>query len=196
MKIRSLITGLCLFGAAMTAKANYDITFATYDLANLTQHLVFDVGGSTAVTGPAFLGQLYVGANAGSLAPIGSPVAFSDGGPASAPAGFVDSGTITVTDPTLNAGNSAVYVLRAWNASAGTSFEAASLVPGAHVGSSATTTITLGGTVPGTPPTLVTATANLHSTFTLSVVPAAVPEPSVLALGLLGGAALVLRRRK
>jgi len=194
MKIRSLVTGLCLFGAAMTAKANYDITFATYDLADLTQHLVFDAGGSNAVTGPAFLGQLYVGANAGSLGKIGAPVAFSDGGPTSAPAGFIDSGTITVTDPTLSAGNSAVYVFRAWNASAGSSFEAASLVEGAHAGSSALTPITLGGTVPGTPPQLLTATANLHPSFTLAVVH--VPEPSAVALGLIGGVALLLRRRK
>jgi len=192
MKIKALITGLCVVGAVVTAKANYDITFQTYDLVGdpgLADHFVFLTGTTTRITGPTFLGQLYVGANAGSLGPIGSPVAFAPAG--SGAEGYIDSGTISVTDPTLNAGSSAVYVLRAWNASAGATFEAASVAPGGIFGSSAVTPITLGGTVPGTPPTLLTATANLHASF-----PVGVPEPSVLALGLLGGAALILRRRK
>jgi len=192
MKIKAVLTGLFVMGAALTAKANYDITFQTFDPADFTQHLVLDVGGAP-VTGPSFLGQLYVGANAGSLAAIGNPVAFSPSG--SGGEGFIADATISVTDATLNAGSPAVYALRAWNASAGASFEAASLVVGAHVGSSSVTPITLGGTVPGTPPTLLTATANLHPSFTLATV-TAVPEPSVLALGLIGGAALILRRRK
>lgn len=192
--MKSLIAGVCLVAGALTAQANYDIGFQTYDVADLSQHIAFDSDGTTRLTGPAFLGQVYVGATAGSLSPIGSPVAFASAG--SGAEGFIDSGTITVTDATLNAGSSAFYQLRAWNASAGATFEAASLVAGAHVGQSAATAITLGGTVPGNPPQLLTATANLHPSFTLSVVPAVIPEPSVLALGLLGGAALMFRRRK
>ena len=194
MKIKSVITGLCLVAAAMTARANYDIGFATYDFADLNQHVAFDADGTTRLTGPAFAGQLYVGATTLSLLPIGSPTLFASSG--SGAEGFVDSGTITVTDLTLNAGSSAFYALRAWRVSDGSSYETALTTPGAHVGSSAATAITLGGTVAGSPPTLITATANLHPTFSLSVVPAAVPEPSVLALGLLGGAALMFRRRK
>jgi len=193
MKIKAIITGLCVVGAALSAKANYDITFQTYDIAGdpgLTQHLVFDSDGTTKLTGPTFLAQIYVGANAGSLAAIGSPVAFAPSGGGAD--GYVDSSTFTVTDATLNAGSSAVYALRAWNASAGSSYEAASSVLGAHVGSSAVNSITLGGTVPGTPPTLVVAAPNSFANFQLHVV----PEPSALALGLLGGAALFLRRRK
>ena len=194
MKIKSLITGLCLLAAAMSARANYDIGFQTYDFADLAQHVAFDADGTTRLTGPAFLGQLYVGASSGTLAAIGSPVAFATSG--SGAEGFVDSGSLTITDATLNAGSSAFYALRAWRAADGASYEAALAAVGAHVGSSAATAITLGGTVAGTPPTLVTATANLHPNFSLSIVPASVPEPSVLALGLLGGAALMFRRRK
>ena len=194
MKIKSVFTGLCLVAAAMTARANYDIGFATYDFADLSQHVAFDADGTTRLTGPAFAGQLYVGATALNLLPIGTPTLFAASG--SGAEGFVDSGTITVTDLTLNAGSSAFYALRAWRVSDGSTYETALATLGAHVGSSAATAITLGGTVAGSPPTLVTATANLHPTFSLSVVPAVVPEPSVLALGLLGGAALMFRRRK
>ena len=194
MKIKSAITGFCLVAVALTAKANYDIGFQTYDFNDLNQHVAFDFGGVNRLTGPAFVGQLYVGPTVGSLAAIGSPVPFATLG--SGAEGFVDSGTISVVDASLNAGSSAVYSLRAWDFVSGASYEAALATPGAHVGQSAATAITLGGTVPGNPPTLLTATANLHPSFTLSIVPVAVPEPSVLALGLLGGAALLFRRRK
>lgn len=193
MKIKSVIAGVCLLTGVFSAQANYDIGFQTYDFADLNQHVAFDADGTTRLTGPVFEGQLYVGATALSLLAIGSPTLFARSG---AGDGFVDSGTISVADLTLNAGSSAFYALRAWRVSDGSSYEAASATLGAHVGSSAATAIILGGTVPGNPPTLLTATANLHPSFTLSVVPAAVPEPSVLALGLLGGAALMFRRRK
>lgn len=195
MKIKSLVAGFCFVAVAMTARANYDIGFQTYDFADLSQHVVFDSDGTTRLTGPAFAGQLYVGASVFTLLPIGSPVQFAASGTGAE--GFVDSTTLSVTDPTLNAGSSAFYALRAWRLSDGSTYEAALVTLGAHVGSSAATAITLGGTVPASsPPQLITATANLHPSFSLSVVPANVPEPSVLALGLLGGAALMFRRRK
>ena len=197
MKIRTVITGLCLFATAMTARANYDINFDTFDPANdpsFTQHLAFDVDGITKLTGPVFEAQLYVGANAGSLASIGAPVQFQRAG---AGDGYVNGGPlVNVPDSSLNAGSSAFYAVRAWRVSDGSSYEVALATPGAHVGSSQITAITLGGTVAGIPPQLIVATANLHPSFSLSVVPANVPEPSVLALGLLGGAALMFRRRK
>ena len=188
MKIKSLVAGFCLVAVAMTARANYDIGFQTYDIADLNQHVVFNIDGTTRLTGPNFVGQLYVGASVFTLLPIGSPVQFAASGTGAE--GFVDAGTLSVTDPTLNAGSSAFYALRAWRVSDGSTYEAALVTPGSRVGSSAVTAITLGGTVAGSPPTLFTATANLHPSFAL------VPEPSVWALGLLGGAALMFRRRK
>ena len=197
MKIKPVITGLCLFTTAMTAWANYDINFDTFDPANdpnFTQHLAFDVDTITKLTGPAFEAQLYVGANAGSLAAIGTPFLFQ---PAGAGDGYVNGGPlVNVQDASLNAGSSAFYAVRAWRVSDGSTYELALATPNAHVGSSQITPITLGGTVAGVPPQLIVATANLHPSFSLSVVPANVPEPSVLALGLLGGAALMFRRRK
>ena len=195
---------------SLVARADYTILFQSYD-AFLTNP-VFDIDGTTMIAGDVasvspgasgFVGRLFVAPVGGTLAAIGTgstPFATL----ASGAAGFVDGATIPVTDAVLNAGDAADYRFRVWtslvNGNPVSSFAQALATPGAVVGESALTRITaLGGTVPGVgggPGTGVAATANLHSGFTLSVVPAAVPEPSVLALGLLGGAALLLRRRK
>ena len=203
MKIKSVLTGFCLVAVALAAKADYQITFQTFDPVNdptLSQHLVFDIDGTTRVAGDsafAFVGRLFVGPVGGALTAIDTAAtAFQ---PQGAGEGYIAGGTITVTDATLNAGSQAEYRLRAWSSQVGgvaiTSFAQALATPGAHVGESALTSITLGGTDLTTiPPSLRVATANLHPSFTLSLVP--IPEPSVLALGLLGGAALLFRRRK
>ena len=209
MKIKSVINGLCLIAATLTAKANYDIGFQTYDFNDLNSHVVFAPDGVTPITGntilssqPAiptgdasqFVGRLFVGPVGGSLGAIGTSTPFAAQG--SGAEGFVDGSTITVTDASLNAGSQAEYRFRVWSSMVNgvsiSSFAQASTTPGAYIGESALTAITLGGTVPGSPPTLVTATANLHPSFQVALV----PEPSVLALGLLGGAALLFRRRK
>ena len=210
MKIKSVITGLCLIAATLTAKANYDIGFQTYDFTDLNSHVVFAPDGTTRITGdtilisqPAipvgnasqFVGRLFVGPVGGALGAIGigsTPFAAQGIGAD----GFVDGPQIEVTDASLNAGSPAQYRFRVWSSMVNgisiSSFAQASATPGAYIGESALTSITLGGTVPGSPPQLITATANLHPSFTVALV----PEPSVLALGLLGGAALLFRRRK
>lgn len=188
MNTKVLALGVSLLFVALTSRANYTITFDTFDPADFSQHLVFDVNGTTPLSGSAFLGQLYVGATALSLGKIGSnPEPFQTGTPG---AGFIAAGPIDVVDPILNAGSSAFYQLRAWQASGGSSYEAA-ILSGVPTGQSQVMQITLGGTTAGTPPTLLVATANLHPSFAL-----AVPEPSVWAMGLLGGAALLFRRRR
>jgi len=87
---------------------------------------------------------------------------------------------VTVDVPGVAAGGSATFVVRAWQTSAG-SFAAA-----ISKGESAPFTINVGG---GTiaPPPLTGLTG-----FTVT----AVPEPTVIALGVLGAAAFMLRRRK
>ena len=192
-----ILTGLLACSYALTASANYEIKFLSGN--GTLSNPVFDVGGSALnsasfLSGSAFLGQLYVGANAGSLGAIGTAQSFLTGGGA----GFINqSGVLSITDATLNPGSSAVYQLRVWEASKGASHEIASGVIGAKIGSSAVTAVTLGGTVPGVggnPDTLLSAQANLHSAFGLTTV--AVPEPATLALGLFGAAGLLFRRRK
>jgi len=193
-----ILTGLLACSYALTASADYEIKFLSGN--GTLSNPVFDVGGSALnsasfLSGSAFLGQLYVGANAGSLGAIGTAQSFL---PADGRQGFINqSGILSITDATLNPGSSAVYQLRVWEASKGASHEIASGVIGAKIGSSAVTAVTLGGTVPGVggnPDTLLSAQANLHSAFGLTTV--AVPEPATLALGLFGAAGLLFRRRK
>ena len=79
------------------------------------------------------------------------------------------------------AGSSISVVLRAWQ---GASYDAASVK-----GQSGAITISLGGDIPNQPP----ATAALLTGLTAFEL---VPEPSTIALGILGAAALLYRRRK
>jgi hypothetical protein len=129
---------------------------------------VFDVGGTVKLEGPA-MAQLYLGAT-----PVGAPVAFRTG----AGAGYWP--TTSVTLPGVAAGAVAQVQVKAWKDAA--SFEAAAIK-----GESGVLSITTGGA--GSPPTLPANLVGLTS-FTL------VPEPSMIALGLLGAAGLMLRRRK
>jgi hypothetical protein len=88
---------------------------------------------------------------------------------------------IDITVPGVQAGQNATFILRAYE---GASFATSSLR-----GESAPVTVSLGGTPPGGAPLPPAALAGLQG-FQL------VPEPSTIALGILGAAALLLRRRK
>jgi len=92
--------------------------------------------------------------------------------------------SVTVEVPGVAGGSSATFVVRAWLTSSG-SFDAA-----ISKGQSANVTVAaLGGG--GNPPSTPAFLAGL-TTFTVT----AVPEPTVIALGVLGAAAFMLRRRK
>lgn len=146
---------------------------------------VYDVDGTTPVAGAAFLAQLYAGPTADSLAPIGAALAFRTG----AGAGFVATAAGTSrTIGTVAAGAVATIQVRAWEAASGATYEAA-LAAGGKTGFSNIITVTTGGggEPPATPSNLVGLTG-----FNLTII----PEPSTIALGLLGVGALLLRRRK
>lgn len=142
-----------------------------------------DTIGGTKVDGSAYLGQLYVGATAGSLVAVGTPVAFRAAGPG---AGYITGGDVAV--PGLAAGTAVVVEFRAWESAKGSSYDL-SMAAGGRVGKSAQLNLTLGGT--GSPPGPGAPLVGLTS-FAVTVV----PEPSTIALGLLGAAGLFLRRRK
>jgi len=140
------------------------------------------VGGANKASGPAYMAQLYAGASASSLAPVGAALPFRTG----AAAGYwtAEARTISTVDAT---GNAFVQV-RAWSTAAGATYEAA-LASGGGFGSS--TTLTIKPTVaPDVPATLTGLTS-----FAISA-GGIIPEPSIMALGALGGLALLLRRRK
>ena len=135
---------------------------------------VFMPDGSTPLSGAGYWAQAYVGTDLESLQPVGTPVNFRTG----AAAGYISSVIVTTQFP----GGTKVWVeMRAWEAPAA-SYEAA-LADGRMFGKSDPIQLTV-AEAPNPPPDMV----GLKS-FSL------VPEPSTMALGLLGAAALMLRRR-
>lgn len=190
MKLQSIICAGALALFAVTARADFQLNFVT---ANGTQNNpVFDVNGTTRLNS-TFFGQIYAGANAGSLAAIGTPLQFGVvGGNANALAdGFIIGNAVTGTSASLFGGSAGVYQLRAWTGAA--TYELASTTIGAKIGSSAVQNITFGGTPNGGGAPLTPPDVNLHSSFALTTV---VPEPATIALGLFGAAGLLMRRRK
>jgi len=141
---------------------------------------VFNADGVTRLTGNAYYAQLYANIG-GSFQPVGTATPFLANG-------YVNGGTVTI-DAAGVVGGVVTLQMRAWEAStAGTAgtYEAA-IGAGKKYGFSETFTVTPGNpnsNPPGTPADLATL-----KSFSL------IPEPSTIALGLIGAAALLLRRR-
>jgi len=164
---------------AVTALAQGTINFNNFVPPNIDAP-IFDVGGTTRLAGSGFLAQLWAGPNAGSLAPIGAALPFFS--QASGGAGYIN-GPPDRSVGTVAPGAIAFVQVRAWNAASGADWNSAGIR-----GQSITLQITTGGA--GNPPSLPADLTGLTS-FSLAVI----PEPSTIALGLLGVAALLLRRR-
>ncbi len=163
--------GLVAVGALAQGQFNFGnrVTVAGIDAK------VFKPDGVTPLAGADYWAQAYVGTSLDSLAPVGSPVNFRTG----TAAGYISSTIVTTPFP----GGTTVWVeMRAWEAAGGNTYEAA-IAAGKLFGKSDPIQLTV-AEAPNTPPDMV----GLRS-FSL------VPEPSTLALGLLGAAALLLRRR-
>lgn len=101
--------------------------------------------------------------------------------------GNFDAGNVGVI-PGATAGATLTFELRAWTGAAGSTWENAT-VRGQLDWSQATGTWDNAANPPATPPSVMLA---LPGNLTLN----GVPEPSTIALGMLGAAALLLRRRK
>ncbi len=182
--MKKLIAIAAVVVATIAAQAQGTINFANRGAfaANGVDAKVLGVSGAP-LDGAGFMAQLYVGASASSLAAVGSPVPFRTG----AAAGFVSASTVTTG---LAGGSAASVAMRAWDASTGASYDAATVR-----GSSAVLSIVLGGG--GNPPAVPADLAGLAGFSLAGAGPGpAVPEPSTVALGLLGAGALFLRRRK
>jgi len=146
---------------------------------------------NTPAAGTGFWAQLYaaagVNAPAETLAKAGSPVNLRGGGNA----GFVViSGGSTVTVPTTTPGGSSTVQLRAWSANAD-SYELAIGQAGKMWGASDTLILTSTGNSAAEPPTTPVDLTGLSNVQLLEV-----PEPSTIALGVLGAAALAFARRR
>ncbi len=177
--MKKLLVAAALGLVAVGALAQGQFTFGNKNLIATPpiDAKVFNADG-TALGGTDFLAQAYVKLAAdpeSSYAPVGNAVNFRTG----ANAGYIVSSIQT----TGFAGGTAITVqMRAWEASGGNSYEAA-VAAGKKFGKSVDVPLTV-TVAPATPPDMVGLTS-----FNL------VPEPSTLALGVLGAAALLLRRR-
>ena len=140
---------------------------------------VFNIDTATRLDGTRFMAQLYAGATADSLAAVGVAAPFRTG----AGAGYINPGAnATVAVATVVPGANAFIRMRAWDTTTGATYEAASVR-----GESSVFSVATGGA--GSPPSLP---ANLVGLTSFNLV----PEPSTIALGVLGAAALLIRRRK
>jgi hypothetical protein len=151
---------------------------------------VYMADGTTPVTGPNFSAQLYAQLG-GSFTAVGNPIVFRSPGAAN---GSWAGATVAI--PGAAPGTTVQLEVRAW-ANSFSSYDAAVAGGGLYGLSPIFTSGQLGGDpggggLPITDPNIVgnaTAINNMQS-FNL------VPEPSTIALGVLGIGALLLRRRK
>ncbi|MDB6053555.1 MAG: hypothetical protein JWN25_1078, partial [Verrucomicrobiales bacterium] len=113
---------------------------------------------------------------------VGTPVNYSTG----VDAGYFFGPLIAV--PGSAAGSQVAIQVRAFNTAAGATYNAAASSPLAQLGkSNIVQNYILGGSQPPNAPIGLTS---------FNVTPAVVPEPSTIALGVIGAAALLLRRRR
>jgi len=126
-------------------------------------------------------GQLFLVGAGGALTALTPITTFRTG--AAAP--YLSA--VTVDVPGTTPGGSATFVLKAWVG--GASYDAATSTRGQ---SAQFTVANLGGT-PASGPPITPPSLNGLQSFALTPV---VPEPSTIALGVLGAAALLIRRRK
>ena len=150
--------------------------------------------GAGKASGTDYLVQLYAGATSTSLASVGAPVPFRTG----AAAGYWTGAARTIPAGQTAADGTSQVQVRAWAVAAGATYEAAL---GSKGGFGFSNIISVTGAIaPSVPANLVGLTA-----FSISAIGGAgpgpgpgtdTPEPSTLALGAIGGLALLLRRRK
>jgi hypothetical protein len=141
--------------------------------------------------GPDWSAQLVLVNANGSLTPLAPTSTFAKAGTGNAAAASQFWAAKTVDIAGHFAGESLNFVVQSWLTSQG-SYDAA-VKAGGGFGTSAQFAAVLGGAQsdPNAPPATP---GNLLNLKAFTVVP--VPEPSVIALGVLGASALLLRRRK
>lgn len=143
-------------------------------IAGLLDSPVFDVDGTTRLDGVGYSAQFYAGPTPDSLQAWGNVVPFRSG----AAAGYWVATTQTIRYvETVEPGSQAYVQARAWDASAGATYEEA-VASGGRTGTSELLHITTGGA--GTPPTLPAVLMGLPS---FSLRPTAPPTITTPPLG-------------
>lgn len=176
--MKKLLVALAAVLVTVASYAQGTVNFNTrFSAAAVNAPVTLSTGGGP---GPAYSAALYVVGAGGALSLVPSSVTtFRDGTSNPLLAQYVTA--VEASIPGFAAGPVTLR-MRAWQTSQGT-FDTA-----ANKGESGDFIVATLGTPPGTP-------GDLPSSFTGFVVNV-VPEPSTIALGALGVAALLLRRRK
>jgi hypothetical protein len=185
--MKKLIVILACMMAAVASYAQGTVNFNTR-IPGIVDFKVQGANG-TFLQGSGFTAQLYGGPVGGALSPLTPTASFRD---TAAGAGYINpAGTVIV--PGVAGGKDASLQLRVWNNAGGTitSYESA-----LESGTSPIFTVTLGdpNASPPTVPADLTGlgTAGAAGALQLQLI----PEPTTIALGLLGAALLLIRRRK
>ncbi len=170
---------ILLIAAAMVmaagAYAQGTLNFSNRVTASGIDAPIFAPDGTTKLAGSQYKAVLFVN---GSTTPVAGVAAdFRTG----AGAGYFIGQTVTLTG--VAAGSSVSVIVGAFDSSTGADYASAKIK-----GQSGAINVTTGGA--GAPPSLPADLVGLKS-FNVQV-----PEPTTIALGVLGAAALLLRRRK
>jgi len=183
MKKIAIIACSLLAAAGVYAQGTVNFANAGAGL-NAPVHLN-TIGG--ALVGTGYMAQLLLDTGGGSLTAVGTAANFIGAG---AP-GYFNGGVVTVAQ--VAPGASGTFQAFAWDSATGVTTYAAALAAWQagtiHGGYGGPVTITTGGA--GSPPTTPSPLTGLQPWFVTQV-----PEPSTIALGVIGGLALLLRRRK
>jgi len=183
------ILAISLWASAVVSHAQGTVNFANGG-TTLNAPVHIDTLTGPLVANNSYMAQLLLVGTGGSLTPIGSVASFLG---AAAPGYWLPS---VVTVSGVAAGASATFQVFAWNGAAGQATYApalaawqAGLIYGGYSLPNAGVTVATGGVgTPASPPSELTGLQPWAVTI--------VPEPSTIALGIIGGLALLLRRRK
>jgi hypothetical protein len=179
--IKILAIAISCIGLTSAAFAQGQINFFTF---NSTTSLgqVFSTAGVPA--GGTYVGQLYGGLTSDrtTFTAVGTPSAFASN------SGYINSGIVNVAG--TFGGQTFFYELRVWDSALASSLETQATGRGGI--SPNVASLVLGGTPNGGGTPVPVSNANGFNTFTL----APVPEPSTIALGILGAGSLLFLRRK
>jgi len=191
--MKKLLLAIALLAAVVTAYGQGRVNFSNGSTTAITTNDNSGGVGQISGAGNYYFG-LYLGPSGSSessltLVLLATNTALSGrlsgGNPAPLPAPWASGASPDPTYPLT-------FQIRGWSASAGLSYEAAQSAAGAFAGKSA-----LGSVSPTSTPTAAAALFGTGAGQVGGFVLTPVPEPSTIALGLLGlGAVALFRRRK